>query len=63
MSRTPAPSMPTEKQVRDAFKTVTTLCPGARIKSVGPDGVTYFYPDEINHGGLVRVQPFSGDGA
>lgn len=60
MSRPLAPSMPTEKQVREAFEIVTVLCPGARIKSVGPDGVTYLYPDEINSD-AHHVQPFSGD--
>lgn len=61
MSRPPAPSMPTEKQVREAYAVVKALCPGARIKSIGPDGITYLYPDEINSGTNGRVQPFSGD--
>lgn len=61
MARTPAPSMPTEKQVRDAYKIVRTLCPGARIKSTGPEGVTYVYPDETGQGYHVAVQPFSGE--
>jgi hypothetical protein len=61
MARTPAPSMPTEKQVRDAFEVVCILCPGARIKSTGPEGVTYFYPDEVRQSYNVAVQPFSGE--
>lgn len=61
MGRPSAPSMPTEKQVREAFAVVQALCPGARIKSVGPDGVTYLYPDEIGADAASRVQPFSGD--
>lgn len=59
MSRPKAPSMPTETQVREAYEIVKTLCPGARIKSVGPNGVTYLYPDEINSD-AQHVQPFSG---
>jgi len=53
--------MPTEKQVREAFAVVQALCPGARIKSIGPDGITYLYPDELGTSTSDRVQPFSGD--
>ena len=45
MTRRPAPSMPTRTQVKEIFDTVSSLHPGARIKAVGPDGVTFDYPD------------------
>lgn len=45
MSRIRAPSLPTEEQIRKAHTTVAALCPGVRIKQVGPDGVTFEYPD------------------
>ena len=45
MARRPAPSMPTKIQVKEIFETVKALHPGARIKAVGPDGVTFDYPD------------------
>lgn len=60
MSRVTSPSMPTEKQVRDAYEIANAICPGVRIKGVGPHGVEFVYPDEIN-GRTERVQPFSGD--
>lgn len=44
MSRPSAPSMPTEKQVRDAHEIANKLCPGARIKGLGPEGVVFEYP-------------------
>jgi hypothetical protein len=37
--------MPTRTQVKEIFDTVSSLHPGARIKAVGPDGVTFDYPD------------------
>jgi hypothetical protein len=60
MSRTSAPSMPTEKQVRDAYGVANALCPGVRIKGMGPHGIEFLYPDEINNT-QKRVQPFSGE--
>lgn len=45
MSRTASPSMPTERQIAQAFKVVTTLHPNARIARVGPEGVSFEYPD------------------
>lgn len=46
MSRTPAPAMPTERQIQEALKTVSALHPGVRIARVGPDGVTFDYQDK-----------------
>jgi hypothetical protein len=60
MSRVPSPSMPTERQVRDAYEVANAICPGVRIKGVGPNGVEFVYPDEIK-GRTERLQPFSGD--
>jgi hypothetical protein len=51
--------MPTEKQVRDAFEVANAICPGVRIKGLGPHGIEFVYPDEIN-GRTEQVQPFSG---
>ncbi len=45
MPRRAAPSMPTERQVKKVHKVVLELCPKARIKRVGPDGVIFDYPD------------------
>lgn len=44
MPRTAAPSMPTERQIRDALKAVALVHPDARIARVGPEGVTFEYP-------------------
>lgn len=56
-----SPSMPTKRQVEEAFKVACELCPGVRIKSVGPEGVTFEYHE---NGGTSHVwdgKPFSGD--
>jgi hypothetical protein len=45
MSKPAAPSMPTPRQIAEAFEAVKALHPGARIKSVGPEGVAFDYPD------------------
>lgn len=60
MSKPAAPSMPTPKQVTDTNGVVVSLCPQARIKSVGPEGITFLYPDEIGGTPKPPVQPFSG---
>jgi len=46
MSKPAAPSMPTEHQVKVMHKAVTELCPAARIKRVGPNGVEFDYPSD-----------------
>lgn len=53
--------MPTERQVIDANKAVTALHPRARIKSVGPDGVHFEYPDGAIKNSDWDNVPFSGD--
>ncbi|GGG59891.1 hypothetical protein GCM10011415_02340 [Salipiger pallidus] len=45
MAKATAPSMPTPRQIQDAFEAVRALHPGARIVSVGPDGVKFDYAD------------------
>lgn len=61
MARPPAPSIPTPTQVRDVHKTVLALHPDARIKSVGPEGITFEYPGAIDAGGTDwRDVPFFG---
>lgn len=62
MSRTPAPSMPTERQIQEALKTVSTLHPGVRIARVGPDGVTFDYHDKTaSKDESWRGKPFSAE--
>jgi len=63
MGRPSAPSMPTERQVIEAHKAVTAIHPKARIKSVGPDGVQFDYPDKTAPASEWDDRPFSGDGA
>lgn len=41
-----APSMPTEKQIRQAWEVVRELCPGALIAEAGPAGVRFYYPGQ-----------------
>ena len=52
--------MPTKRQIEDAYQVARELCPGARIKGVGPDGVIFEYPtrDDANH--QWEGKPFSG---
>lgn len=45
MARPFAPSMPTERQIQNAHKAVSQVYPGVRIARVGPEGVTFEYPD------------------
>lgn len=45
MSRPAAPSMPTEKQIREAHAIVDSLHPGAKIARIGPDGISFDYGD------------------
>lgn len=49
MPRPNAPSMPTERQIRDANKLMKELYPNARISRIGPEGVTFDYPAEGAH--------------
>lgn len=45
MPRPSAPSMPTKHQISEVHRIVTELHPDARIVRVGPEGVTWGYPD------------------
>lgn len=60
LSRPAAPSMPTEKQVRDAYNIALSLHPGVKISRIGPDGVTFDYGDQGTGGAADR--PFSAGG-
>ena len=59
MSRRQAPSMPTEAQIKAAHQAVAKLHPEARIRSVGPDGVAFDYPDEARNDTQYRGAPFA----
>jgi hypothetical protein len=59
MSRSPAPSMPTERQIQEAHRAVTSLHPGARIERVGPEGVTFVYPEGKTGRIEFENQPFA----
>jgi hypothetical protein len=61
MSRPAAPSMPTERQIKEAHEIVASLFPGARIKRVGPDGIEYDYPDTKGGDPKWSGQPFGAD--
>lgn len=63
MARPSAPSMPTERQIRDAAKAVATASPGARIARVGPEGVSFEYPEGRAGAGAWANKPFSAEGA
>lgn len=63
MARPSAPSMPTERQIQDAFKAVTRVHPGARIACVGPEGVSFDYPAERRQASIWDNKPFSAEGA
>ncbi|MBU2962726.1 hypothetical protein KO516_18215 [Citreicella sp. C3M06] len=53
MAKAAAPSMPTPRQIEDAWKAVRALEPRARIVSVGPDGVKFGYDADENRGKQV----------
>lgn len=63
MPRPTAPSMPTPHQIQEAQKAVADLYPGARIVRVGPEGVTFEYPDTHAQGSHWAGKAFSGDPA
>lgn len=62
MSRPTAPSMPTERQIQEAHKIVASLNPGARIVRVGPEGVTFEYPEGQKPGDEWKNRAFSAGG-
>jgi hypothetical protein len=51
--------MPTPAQVKAAYDAVKAVCPNARIKSVGPEGVTFEYPDGTIDNGKWDKEPFA----
>lgn len=51
-----APSMPTKKQVQEIAQIVRSLHPNARISRIGPEGVTFAYPDS----GSLDVETWKG---
>lgn len=59
MSRPAAPSMPTERQIKDAHNTVAAIYPDARIARVGPEGVTFEYPEGRKQASEWASRPFS----
>lgn len=61
MPRPRSPSMPTKGQIEEAFRVARELCPGVRIKGVGPEGVIFDYPDRDSAGSEWDGKPFSGD--
>ncbi|WP_417429545.1 hypothetical protein [Kiloniella sp.] len=56
-----SPSMPTPRQIKEAFKAACDLCPSARIKVIGPGGVEFEYPDKPSSSDKWKDKPFSGD--
>jgi len=64
MARVAAPSLPTPSQIKAVHQTVAQLFPGGRIARVGPEGVTFDYPDAPSSSGDDwRGKPFSAEGA
>lgn len=61
MPKRASPSMPTEKQIKDAYAVARELCPGARIKGVGPEGIIFDYPERNGESLEWEGKPFSGD--
>lgn len=53
--------MPTKRQIEEAFRVARELCPGARIKGVGPEGVIFDYPEGDGASHEWEGKPFSGD--
>jgi len=58
-----SPSMPTKRQIEDAYQVARALCPGVRIKGVGPEGVIFDYPDGSAKGQEWEGKPFTADDA
>jgi len=55
-----SPSVPTPTQIRETHKAVSELYPNARIVRVGPEGITFEYPDGSKPDGKAYVgRPFS----
>ena len=52
--------MPTKRQIEEAFEAAKDLCPGVRIKGVGPDGVAFDYPEKSATPDSWDGKPFCG---
>lgn len=61
MPSTKSPSMPTSRQIEEAFGAANRLCPGVRIKGVGPEGVVFEYPELTTPKNDWEGRPFSGE--
>ena len=61
MSKPAAPSMPTERQIKEAHAIAASLNPGARVARVGPDGVTFDYPDQTAALSEWQGKPFGAN--
>lgn len=53
MAKVASPSMPTPRQIEDAWNAVKALNPGARIVAVGPEGVKFDYARDESRGTTV----------
>lgn len=60
MGRKASPSMPTRHQIVEAHSVARELCPGARIKGIGPEGVVFDYPDGGQANQEWTDKPFTG---
>ncbi len=56
-----SPSMPTPRQIEETWNVANRLCPGVRIKGVGPEGVVFEYPEPTAAKGDWEGRPFSGE--
>lgn len=60
----PSPRLPfhaAKRQIADACEIARDLCPVVCIKGMGPDGLTFEYPDKGAASGEWEGKPFSGD--
>lgn len=46
MTGTPSPKLPSPAAIKKAVEVVQAVAPDARVRSVGPEGVVFCYPDE-----------------
>ena len=58
-----APSLPTPKQIETVYAAVRAVHPNARIARVGPEGITFDYPDSSKAWEQEwQGKPFSAEG-
>lgn len=53
--------MPTKCQIEEAYRVAHELCPGVRIKGVGPNGVIFEYPEKGAASAEWEGKPFSSE--